>query len=98
MLVALRACAACVLTRLLWCAAVCVCCVMLSSASFLTILSYNGGVVMGCLIDSRVIADTHEVLDLFVSELHALQATVDALQKQGKLKATLKLRDQDRAI
>lgn len=65
-------------------------------ASFLTILSYNGGVQMGCLSDSRVIDRPREVLDLFQREFASLKKKVAQLQAEGKLKDTLGLQDQDR--
>lgn len=65
-------------------------------ASFLTILSYNGGVQMGCLSDVRVIDRPREVLDLFQSEFAALKKQVAKLQADGTLKQTLGLQDHDR--
>lgn len=65
-------------------------------ASFLTILSYNGGVQMGCLSDVRVIDRPQEVLALFESEFASLKKQVAKLQAEGKLQQTLGLQDKDR--
>ena len=67
------------------------------SASFITILSYNGAVQMGCLSDSRVIAEPRELTDLFVSEFIRLQKKIAELQKEGKLQRTLQLQEKDKA-
>jgi len=66
-------------------------------ASFITILSYAGGVQMGCLFDSRVVEEPQRVLDLFVEEYQRLKEHVDKLQKEGTLQQALGLQDKDKA-
>jgi len=52
---------------------------------------------MGCLSDSRVIAEPRELTDLFVSEFLRLQKKIAELQRDGKLQQTLQLHEKDKA-
>lgn len=65
-------------------------------ASFMTILSYNNQVSMGCLSDSRAIGEPREVLDLFQSEYDKLRLKIEQLQASGELKERLQLSEKHR--
>lgn len=65
-------------------------------SSFITILSYAHAVQIGFLSDSRAVTNPREVLDLCAEELDKLKATLDQLQKSGKIQEALELRDEQK--